>query len=56
MRFNAKPTENELVLSHSPGSAGSLGREIRSNENAATNKAENSIPAIAAALGVFNLD
>jgi hypothetical protein len=41
-------------LSHSPGSVGSLGTEIRSIENAAINSTEKIIPAIAAARGVFN--
>jgi hypothetical protein len=56
MRFNAKITVLEFALSHSPDSKGSLGTKIRSSENAAINRAENSIPAIAAAFGVFNLD
>jgi len=41
-------------LSHSPDSVGSLGTEIRSIENAATNSTEKIIPAIAAARGVFS--
>src|SRR6516165_5614224 len=52
-RFNATATRLELVLSHSPGSNGSVGTEIRSSQKTARSNTQNKIPAIAAAFGVF---
>src|SRR3974390_2326108 len=55
-RFNAKATRVELVVSHAPGSRGSLGTEIRSSPNTARSRTQNRMPAIAAAFGVFKFD
>ena len=42
-----------LVLSQSPGSSGSVGTEIRSNQNIVNSRIQNRMPAIAAAFGVL---
>ena len=42
-------------LSHAPDSCGSSGTEILNSQNARISRIEKSIPAIAAALGVFRL-
>lgn len=53
--FNATATVLALVASQAPGSCGSAGTELRRSQNTAISRTENSIPAIAAALGVLRL-
>jgi hypothetical protein len=52
-RFSANATRFALVLSQSPGSSGSVGTEIRSNQNIVKSRIQNRMPAIAAAFGVL---
>jgi hypothetical protein len=54
-RFMASATVLEFVSSQAPGSSGSVGTERRSNKTISVNKIEKTIPAIAAAFGVFRL-
>jgi hypothetical protein len=52
-RFNPSATGVRIRTEPQPGSWGSAGTEIHSSQNAATVNKENSIPAMAAAFGVF---
>jgi hypothetical protein len=56
MRFTASATFRELVWSHEPGSCGSVGIDARNSQKTMTSRTEKSIPAIAAALGVFRFE
>jgi hypothetical protein len=52
-RFNPSVIVFEFALSHEPGSPGSAGTEMKISQNPAIVSRENTIPAIAAAFGVF---
>src|SRR6516164_825446 len=52
-RLTARATVLDSDLSHDPGSCGSSGTEILNSQRTKKSRIENSIPAIAAALGVF---
>jgi hypothetical protein len=53
-RFNARAIVPVSVTSHAPRSSGSAGMERRSSQKIANSKREKTIPAIAAAFGVFS--
>ena len=53
-KFRASATAFESVASHAPTSNGSSGMERRSSQNIASISSENTMPAMAVTLGVFN--
>jgi len=53
-RFNATVTARVSVASHAPGSSGSAGIEVRSSQRINSRSSEKTIPAMAAAFGVFS--
>jgi hypothetical protein len=54
VRFKARDTSSELVSSQAPGSSGSAGTARHSSQRLQIRRIEKTIPAMAAARGVFS--